>query len=505
MKALAWSTGTINPVEYQRLCQYCCDDVLTERDVDLKLPDLPEKEQKIWSLDQYINDTGVMVDMDATAKAAEAVTKETGILTEELTLLTGGEIEAGTQRDAIKKWLEKRGCEMKDMTKASVKEALTKTSGVELRVLQLRKALSQSSNAKYAALLGFTSPDGRIRDTLVYHGASTGRWSGKAVQLHNLPKPKFDHFDNTVPINILKAGGHAALSQMYEYETLEVLSSCIRGMFVPTPGYEMFVTDFAAIEARLVMWLAGEQVGVDMFTAQDKDPNIPDIYVMMARQIYKNNTITKKNKTERQLGKQAILASGYGMGQPRFITTCESYGIPCTEELAAKAVQGYRSMFRRVVQFWYDTETEAKKAVLTPGKSFQVGKVLWYLDGEFLRCKLPSGRTLAYHYPTVENGELKFWAVNSVTKKYWQEHTWGGTLVENCTSAIARDIMVESMLQFASQGFRILFTVHDELVLEALAGTKTTEDVLRIVRTVPSWAVGCPINADCDRKERYAK
>lgn len=503
MKYLASSTGLIEPDKMARLIEYCKNDVEVEREIDKRLPDLDAREQRIWFLDQHINDTGVKIDREACQAAVDCIAKETDRLTNILCTLSGGEIQAGTQTAAIKRYLESKGLALPDLTKKTVKDALAGATPDMSRILVLRQQLSLTSNAKYQAFLDCCSLDGRVRDTLVYHGASTGRWTGKLVQLQNLAKPGAENFDNQGPIQVLKNGGYEAMSTFYGDETLNTLSSCIRGMLIPSDGYEMFITDFAAIEARVVMWLAGEAKGLEIFERADQGDKDADIYVHMARSIYNKPGLTKANKSERQVGKQAVLGCGFGMGPTKFQATCEKYGIECTEVLAERSVMGYRNTFSKVKTFWYDLELGCKKAI--DNRPTQVGKVLCYVEGEFLRIKLPSGRTLAYHKPRVECDKISFLAADPVTKRYVPETIWGGTLVENVTQAVARDLMADAMLQAATQGFCVLFTVHDELVLEAPRATKTEEDVLRIVRTVPSWAMGCPVNAECEKVMRYKK
>jgi DNA polymerase I - 3'-5' exonuclease and polymerase domains len=355
-------------------------------------------------------------------------------------------------------WKEKV-LKLPDLTKATVKSALSTSSGDNFRILQLRQQLSLTSNAKYAALLDAVSPDGRIRDLLVYHGASTGRWSGKLVQIQNLVKATLNPMEIDKAILCLKD-----TPDFFSvcYDVLPTLSSCIRGMFVSTPGHKMYITDFSAIEARVVMWLAGAENGLTLFRQQDKDPSVPDIYVYMARSIHNKATLTKKDKKERQLGKQTVLGCGYGMGVTKFIDTCAKYEVEVTPQLAERAVYQYRNVFSMVPKFWYAMEEAAKQTVLS-GKPHRCGKILWYIDKEFLRMQLPSGRTIVYHRPKVNaEGELSFLAVNSVTNKYEVEKTWGGKLVENATQAVARDIMVDTMFGLFRAKYRIflLFTMN---------------------------------------------
>ena len=492
MRALCTTTGPIPQEKLERLLLYCKRDVETEREIDTKLPDLIPSEQRVWCMDQYINDTGVTIDTQAVQNAITLADQESKMLNKELFQLTGGLINAGTQTIAIKNFLERKGVVLPNMQKSTVKQAIQNAGGDTLRILQLRQQLSLTSIAKYSALASAVCADGRVRDTLIYHGASTGRWTGKLVQVQNLVKATIKPSDIDVAIRILRdrPDGFSCV-----YDTLATLSSCIRGMFVPSAGKSMFITDFAAIEARVVMWLAGETGGLKMFAERDENPEVPDIYVRMAAMISPNAT--------RQLGKQTVLGCGFGMGVKKFIETCEKYEVPITDELANRAVSTYRKTFSAVPRFWYALEDAAKKCV-TSGKPVQCGKVSWKMEGEFLRMVLPSGRTLAYHHPKINvEGELTYLAVNSLTNHYEVEHNWGGGLVENATQAVARDIMVESMFRILKAGHTILFTVHDELVTECKEDTEA--NVVTIIRQVPTWAQGCPINAECKKVRRYQK
>jgi hypothetical protein len=704
-------------------------------------------------MDQYLNDTGVCVDVQAVRNAAALVASATEEGNKELFQLTGGLIDAGTKREAIKKYLETKGVKLPNLQKATVKDAITKAGGDNLRILQLRQQLSLTSNAKYAAFLATTSPDGRIRDLLVYHGASTGRWSGKLVQIQNLVKAAIKPHEISAAIHVLTSSPGAFASC---YDVLPTLSSCIRGMLIPSPGHTMFITDFAAIEARVVMWLAGEEKGLRAFAKKDADPSVDDIYVLMAKQISPTAT--------RQLGKQTVLGClaedslvysdtgltaiqninrgqriwngekwvnfrelvdvgeknvirigdlwltpdhrlltnqgwrtaaeivlsgdtrhhlsgkylgggqlqvqntmsvlnavslsavnaalnqieestnfggallelapvvarvskdslaadpvstwisclilacenggrsagtifdegvatkvtptsrgmvlegfesvsnrveyswntllrlmggglgvslsielimpkgtseeifdslrkektittkvkrcwdladveggrfqaegyiahncGFGMGVQKFIDTCAKYEVAVTPQLAERAVGTYRKLFSRVPKFWYSME-DAARGTIVSGKPHG----MFFIDGDFLRMRLPSGRTIVYHHPRVDaEGSVSFMAVNSITNKYEREQIWGGKLVENAVQATARDLMVAGMFGLLRAGYRILFTVHDELVVEHKTGSE--QEVKEIVCRVPTWAKGCPINAECESAERYKK
>ena len=500
MLKVAKSEGLVPAEDLQTLFQYCKQDVLVERDIDRALPDLHPYEQRVWFLDQIINDRGVCVDIPAVQRAIDIIGTETETLQLEIAGLTQGELDGVSRRNAVMYWLKKKGLDMENLQKATVAKAVETAGGATKRVLEIRQQLNLTSNAKYQALIDATDTDFRLRDHLLYHSAITGRWGGKLVQVQNLPRGM--DIDTNAAIDTMMAGGYDTLSMIYGPQLLNVMSSCIRGMFVPTAGCQMFVTDFAAIEARVLFWLADDKTGLKMFRDYDADPNIPDPYVQMARRIYGNNKLTKANKKERFLGKTTILGSGYGMGIQKFVSTVQAYGMGISDEVASSAVQHYRSTFVNVPAFWNGMETSAKTCVLTRQPQ-QVGRLVWYLAGDFLYLRLPTGRSIAYHTPRIEDGQLTYMATDVQTKRYAPKETYGGKLAENCTSAVARDLMVEAMLKFAAEGYRILFTVHDELVLEHPKGS--VEDVLRVMRSVPSWAQGCPVNAEAIETGRYKK
>jgi len=500
MRALCTTTGPIEASKLVRLGQYCEKDVETEREVDQMLPDLIPDEQAVWFLDQAINDRGVKVDLDAVHKAIKLIETDKETLTKELKDISGGEIDKGTQTAVIKRYLEKRGLNLPNLQKATLVAALQKADPEHVRIIQLRQQLSLTSNAKYASMAYSASKDERLRDTLMYHGASTGRWSGKIVQLQNLVKPTITGSQVDTAIECLK--DNPTVFPMF-YHVLPVLSSCIRGMLIPTEGYEMFTADYASIEARVVMWLADEKKGVKIFVDQDKDPEAIDIYVYMARSIFGNNKLTKKDKKERQLGKQAVLGCGFGMGVAKFIATCAKYNVEVTDQLAEKAVKTYRRTFNGVPNFWYALEAAVKKAVSLK-VTVPFGKLKIASDAQFLTIQLPSGRKLYYHKPRVTSeGKLVFKSVNSKTKQYSTEETWGGKLAENVTQAVARDLMVHGMFNLKDKGYEILFTVHDELVVEGCS--KKEQDVIDLVCHKPTWAEGCPVAAECEKIKRYKK
>jgi len=478
---------------FKELEAYCAQDVETERDIDLILPELSPAEQLVWFEDQLINQRGVQVDTDTLTKIEKLITVEEKRLKAQIYKLTNGKLEGVSRRAAVLEYLGKKGCKLPDFTKATVEEAIQtgKLSPEVLEILRVRQQLGLTSTAKYAALRDALCTDGRLRDTFVYHAASTGRWGGKLVQLQNLPKGSFP---SDIGVEMLKHYDHEMLLAMYP-NIMELLSSCVRGMFISAPGHDLIIADYSAIEARVLMWFCGEERAVKMFE------DGADIYVDMAKRI--------GDGAPRQLGKQAVLACGYGMGPDKFQATCQTYNIKVDPILAANAVKTYRATYPKVPQMWYAQERAAIGA-LTSGGAVVCGRVVWEKRGDFLWCKLPSGRSLAYHKPEIRTSEehaprLSYMTTDSMTKKYTRKDTYGGKIIENIIQAAARDLLASALLSAERKGYKPVMHVHDEIVVEVPEGVGSVEEFEHIVCTAPAWAGKCPISAEAERTKRYRK
>lgn len=493
--------------DFQKLYEYCMNDVEAERAIDKMLPDLIDKEQVVWFLDQLINTRGVYVDTVAINRAIEIASKYSEMRIENIREVTNGQLDGVSRRMAVLQWCQDQGIPITGYTKADVKATLKNELPEEVRmVLETKLELGKTSVQKYEAMSRSVSEkDSRIRDLLIYHGASTGRWAGKLIQLHNLPKGKVK--DTDMAIECMKSNSLDDFQWMYP-ELMETLSSCIRGMIIASPGHELIVADYSAIEARVVMWLAGESYGVKQFEEG------ADLYVDMAKVIYNTSEISSD---QRQLGKAAILGCGYGMGHVKFFTTCASWGIPITEDLAKKAIEAYRSTYVRVRSSWYDQERGAIACVKT-GRDQDVGKIRWHMDGDTLLCGLPSGRCIAYNNPQIKIATASWGdskealhymglvkSQGQTTTKWGLMPTYGGRLVENITQAVARDILAYAMLRCEKAGYKVLFSVHDEIVAEVPEGFGSVKEFEQILCANPSWAQGCPIAAKGWRGRRYKK
>jgi DNA polymerase len=492
-----------DPIDMGKLYAYCKQDVETERAIAKTVRPLSAKELEVWQLDQKINARGIFCDQKGCTRAIRIMDRYNTKLLKELVEITDKKVTTGSQRDRIIAWAKEEGTELDGLTKQEVVEAL---GGNELspevrRVLELRQSLSKTSIKKYQAMLNSSSKDGRIRDTLMYHGASTGRWTGRLVQMQNLPRGLFPVDENT--FTLLQHENSDVLDMIYG-DVAGVISSCIRGMLCAAPGQELIVADYSAIEARCVLWLAGEERGLRAFREGQ------DLYVEMARKIYRKEDISKK---ERAIGKAAVLGCGYGMSHMKFqLTVKNNAGIEVSEALAKAAVQTYRTQFSLVPKFWYAQEAAAISAVQHPGQLLRCGKAAWaFHTDNVLYCRLPSGRCLAYNEPQVnlvekfgrEKLELSYMV--SVQGQWTREATFGGKIAEQISQATARDLMAAAMLRVEKAGFPVVLTVHDEIVTEVPEGTKTVKELEDLMCVLPPWAAGLPIAAEGWAGRRYRK
>lgn len=499
-----WNT---DPLDMMALYEYCKTDVEAERAIHMAVRNLSPLELRVWQLDQKINERGVCLDKEAAEGALELIERQTAKLTAEAVDLTDGAIKTVGQRAKVMEWLRDQDCMLMGYTKQHLVEAL---EGIlpdkARRLLQIRQQLGKTSTAKFQAMLNSVCKDGRIRDTLMYHGATTGRWTGKLVQLQNIPRGNIK--DPDLAIEIIRERDLDQLEMLYG-NVMSTIASCIRGMLVASPGHDFVVADYAAIETRVLFWLAGEARGLQMYRDNE------DLYVDMARAIYKHETISKD---EREMGKRAVLGCGYSMGGKKFKMTCKTFAnVEIEDQFAQYVVQKYREKYAPVPKLWYAQEGAAVEAVRFPGKLVPCGKVSWLREADVLYCRLPSGRKLAYNSPEArieekpwggEGYTLSYMGVDSKTKQWVRQTSYGGMLVENITQAVARDLMAEAMLRVEANDFKIVLSVHDELVAEVPETWSDRDSIYNfgcLMAETPAWADGLPVKAEGWRGKRYAK
>ena len=497
------------PDRVQRLAEYCKDDVRVEREMYKVLRRLTPKELEVYLLDQRMNDTGVLVDLPL-VKAAKRITK-TGVDQANTVLkeVTGGAVSAVTKVQDMKLWLHHtQGIKTDSIAKNVVTDLLgDDTLPPEARrVLQIRQEVGKSSVSKLNAMQRCVGSDGRARGMLLYHGATTGRWTGRLIQVHNFPRGNVPDVEQFIP-DIL-AGDYDVIDAMYP--PLVVISSLLRGMLRASPGHKFMVGDFVQIEARVLAWLAGQSDMLAVFAGGGL------VYHAAAANVYgKKVSDIVKGSSEYQLGKALVLGCGYQMGAETFQDNCiDMWGFDPGETLAQDAVAAYRDKNDKIVELWWKLQAAVMGAVAVPGKVFEVRGCKITRRGGYLWIVLPSGRPLAYPSPTISPrrtpwGEMRdsvtAWHVSSYTRKWQKRALYGGLLTENIVQALSRDLMMEALLRVEQHGYTPLFSVHDEVVSEIGDGFGSIHEFLNLMITVPSWAEGLPVAVDTWTGERYRK
>lgn len=490
------------PDKWERFVEYCRRDVEVCQAIWQKLHrfPIPDWERKVWALDARINERGVLVDTEL-AEAAIAVDEAfKSEHTDELRRLTA--LDNPNSVSQLKEWLEGVGVEVDSLNKATVSELRKQLPDpTTRRVLELRQLLGKTSTKKYEAMTTTAGKDHRVRGLLQYYGAGrTGRWAGRLVQVQNLPQ---NHLDQIGLVReLVRARDLETLELLFD-SVPDVLSQLIRTAFVAKPGYTFLVADYAAIEARVIAYLAGERWRMDVFAQGG------DIYCSSASQMFKV-PVEKHgiNGHLRQKGKVAELACGYGGG----VGALKDFGadkMGLSEEEMQQIVDQWRQASPTIPRFWRDAENAAKRALENPGRTFALPCGVKYMrDADALRCRLPSGRILSYWGAQIgdHNGRpsVLFMRQNQTTRKWEKTETWGGKLVENIVQAVARDCLAVALLRLDEAGYKITFHVHDEVIVEAPDGTRW-EDVAEVMGRPIDWAPGLLLRGDGYETKFYMK
>jgi DNA polymerase len=599
--------------EITKLWSYCRQDVIAEEGLSEALADLSPMEESLWRITQRMNARGVTIDVELCRAALRLAGKAKAKMNAEFEELTG--IESATQRGLVKTWLANNGFEVAD-TKAKTIEwhldrnPILKEPGREKirRVLEIVKQVNRTSTNKYKRMLECVDTDNKARELLVYCGAErTGRFAGKGIQVHNLPKGRFakglvnwktfkkgDPEPIDLAVEDIKSE-NLAWCEAIHGDVMNLIASCLRGALIASPGKEFMTADYAAIEARCVLWEAGADGALEIFRVGG------DIYCDMASGIY-GYLIVKDEKaqlraeamgleariaavinamgsTQRDFGKVAILGLGFGMGFLKFLITLRTYNIVLSRDevrkmmgrkrlekyeaivtkklfpsaddytdpkkfktasrqasLARRAlldereqpkevihelalckytVDTYRSRYPEVPAMWKAQERAAIAAIENPDEEIPCGVVTWFMDGDFLKCRLPSGRCLCYygaHLKAEKNAwgkvvpGIRFYGRNQTSGAWSRQATYGGKLTENITQAIARDIMAFAKLALdGDENFDLLISVHDEIVAEVDEGCGDEDSFAEQMAALPEAFDGCPIVAEPKRYKRYRK
>lgn len=499
------------PEKWELFREYCRQDVVTEMEIERRLSGfpVPEDVQEQWERDQRQNAFGVAVDAELVAGAlwVDAAVREA--LTEEARRLTG--LENPNSAAQLKPWLEGAlSCEVENLQKDTVSDLWEKTEHPEVkRVLRLRRELSKTSVKKYAAMDAAMGEDHRIRGLMQFYGANrTGRWAGRLVQVQNLTKNKTELLD--LARQLVKERRVQDLEILFG-SVPDVLSQLVRTCFVAAPGKKLISADFSAIEARVLSWLAKEGWRQRVFATHGKiyEASASAMFGVPLEHIVKG----RPEYALRAKGKVAELALGYQGGSGALIQM-GALRMGLSEEELPDIVRRWRNSNKRIVDFWYRIERAALAALREGAPVGTDGLILQrecdLANGmDFLTIRLPSGRKLFYAHPFLSpnqwgNDSIHYHGMNQTTRKWDAQDTYGGKLTENVVQAIARDCLAEALARLEAAGHQVVFTVHDEAILE-VGEDVAVEEVCAIMGRPLSWAPGLSLPADGFESPYYKK
>lgn len=467
-------------------------DVEAEMSIQERLSNHPVPEslwEEYWMC-ELINDRGVLVDdvlVNNSIKINE-ICRENYLKT--LQKITN--LENPNSVAQLKEWLTDNDVDAPSLGKKEVKELLKGASDETVQqVLTLRQMISKSSVKKYEAMVNSKCNDGRVRGMFQFYGANrTGRFSSKIVQLQNLPRNDIEDLD--AARSLVKANNLDALELLYG-DVPDVLSQLIRTAFIPSPGNKFIVSDFSAIEARVIAWYAHEDWRMEAFK------NNEDIYCASASQMF-GVPVEKHgvNSELRPKGKIAELALGYG-GSVGALIAMGAIDFGVKEEELQPLVNAWRDSNPNIVDFWWKVDKAIKKAV-GENKTVKLGQLIFEYRSKMLFIHLPSGRKLSYVKPEIREGQITYYGIGD-NKKYIRLESYGPKFVENIVQATARDLLVYAIKNL---NLPIVMHIHDEVVVDA-PKELDVESVVKTMTIVPKWGRGLILNADGYECDFYKK
>ena len=509
-----WTPET-KPEDFEKLYDYCDQDVIVERAIHHKLANLPKIEQKIWEQNCRINDLGIPVDAELARTVLQIREDFVTRANARIEKLTGGVVTRATQTARLTEYLGVDSL-AKDTLNQRIKEDYTEKQN---ELIELRLSAAQSSTAKFEALLAAVCEDGRLHGLFMYHAANqTGRYGGSLIQPHNLPRPTIENADVEKVIKLL----HSDISIKKKSQKLHkqfpdvmaVLKSLIRGSLYAGEDHTFVVSDFASVEARKLAWVSGCERLINLFAAGGNP------YLDMAKSLFGRTIHKEKDHHEYFISKQLILGAGYSMSGSRFMNECYSKGVDVTREFADQAIKSYRKTYPEIPQLWYTVNKAALQAIKSRKPQFAARCMFVFKTKPFERLVivLPSGREMSYPYASVrwiwppwESEEkieqMHYWTIEQKTYHWVQTHTYGGSLVENICQASCRDVLASRMLLMDRHNLPVVIHVHDEagVLVKDVNVKKAQKLVSNIMSSPPPWAVGLPLGQEGYTAKRYRK
>lgn len=495
-----------DPAAFKEFGEYCVQDVVTEQAIEkaLKLFDLGGISHKAVIVEADVNDRGFPVDIEALSHAQQMIDNELVRVRKEFIKLTGLN---PTQTGAFLIWLRERGYSGEDLRGATMDEELedwdeADTTGLDangIKALELRRLMSFAAVKKIKAMLNVAGPDdNRVRGTLLNCGTNTGRFSSRTVQSQNF---KRSTRESEAFFTDLRKGYPQDALELVHGPIMENIAGSIRH-FINDGDSPIAATDFSAIEARTLAWLAGQQDALDEYAAG------VDRYKVMASHLF-NVPVSAVTKEQRFLGKTLVLGAGYSLGATKLQLMCQNFGVEISEELAQLSIKTFRKVHNKVVAFWYDLERAARSVIGNPGTKVVVGKLKFFTIAtagrRFMMIRLPSGRHLSYPDPAIEDDKITYFGQIPMKASWGRVTTFTGRLAENVTSAVAADLLVESAYRAKDQGYHLVMLVHDELVATTDAPDFNLADFEKCILTLPPWAEGLPLDGESSVHKFYSK
>ena len=485
-----------DPERWKEFIEYNRQDVIVEKEIKRKLNKfpIPAREQYLWQLDQKINKAGVRSDDVLVKNAIEFDTRNSNKLMAEAKKLTGLDNPNSTVQ--LLDWINSQGVEMDNVRADTVKEVLKETDNEAVKkALRFRQGLAKTSVKKYYSLDVTRCDDGRIRGLIQHYGANrTGRSAGRLAQVQNLPGIRLGFEDLKTARTLVRNGDFETFQLLYDVP--DTLSQLIRTALIAEDGHRLIVSDFSAIEARVIAWFADEKWRLDVFNSHGK------IYEASASQMFNVpiEQITRGSEL-RNKGKIAELALGY-QGSVGAMKTMGAESMGMTEDEMLEIVRTWRNTNSNIEQFWYDVGNAALETVRTKKPITLQKRLQFSVESGILFIRLPSGRRLAYVRPRIKENKFGREAVffDGVRS---EESTYGGKLVENIVQATARDLLFENIKKLDDLGYKIIFHVHDEIVSEMSYGKGSIEEVEAVMSEEVKWAKGLPLGADGFETEFY--
>lgn len=518
------------PEKVARLHEYCKQDVRVERELEKQLMPLSDRERKIWLLDYKVNQRGVAVDLPSTQGAIKLALAMKEKYNAEIAEVTNGAATSCTALGPIKDFLAANGCPaaQQGLAKQDVADFLADETitGAARRVLVLRQEAGKASTAKFEVMARHADANGRLHNLYQYHGAATGRWAGRGVQVHNLVRdmPKAEVVETIM--RLVREGEHDAIDAVFG-PPLTMVSRCLRSFFVAPKGKLLVSGDFANVEGRGQAWFAGEAWKIKAFVDADNKAG-PGLYELAYSRMFDVPVESIKNPSEeRQVGKVAELAFGYQGGVGSFHKMGKNYGVKVSDQRAEDFKNAWRAAHPRIKDTWYAIQRAAISAVKQPGAVFVCGsagrQAKFRMVGSFCWLLLPSGRALCYPYPKILEGQfgpqftymtmpgqdktaIIFDKAN--TNNWARVGAYGGSFFNNIVQGFSRDLLVDScLIPLDEAGATIVLHTHDDgnIEVDEAKGEGARAAMEQMMRSPPAWAAGFPLYSECKLMRRYGK